>query len=61
MVDRPLTLMVVEMTKFVNKTKSMEAFFAEYDGDFDGYLTPNEFYNAFSNIGSEMGILNSGI
>lgn len=53
--------MVVEMTKFVNKTKSMEAFFAEYDGDFDGYLTPNEFYNAFSNIGSEMGILDSGI
>lgn len=53
--------MVVEMTKFVNKTKSMEAFFGEFDSDFDGFLTPNEFYTAFSSIGSEMGILDSAI
>lgn len=51
--DRPLALMVVAMNEYLaNKAKTLSEFFAEYDSDYDGFLTPNEFFNSFSYVGS---------
>lgn len=60
--DRPLALMIVAMNSYLqSRGKNIEDFFMEYDGDYDGFLTPNEFFNSFSYVGSSMGILNSAI
>lgn len=53
--------MVIALTKFLNKSKTLEDFFAEYDGDYDGFLTPHEFFNAFKYVGMDLGILDSAI
>ncbi|EAR94381.2 EF hand protein (macronuclear) [Tetrahymena thermophila SB210] len=60
-IDKPLTLSVVAMSKHLAKSQNLEDFFSEYDSDYDGFLTPNEFYNAFKYISQDMGVLDSAI
>lgn len=45
----------------LSKTKSLEDFFCEYDEDYDGFLTPDEFFTAFKFIGKDKGVMDSAI
>lgn len=40
----------------MKKTKTMEDFFAEFDEDYDGFLTPREFYEAIMRVGSDISV-----
>jgi len=47
------------MSQLLKQSKSLEDYFAEYDGDYDGFLTPTEFFTAFKSIGRETGVMDS--
>lgn len=54
--DKPLFKFALALGAHLKSEKTPAEYFSQYDQDYDGYLTPLEFFQAFKYVGSDAGL-----